>query len=110
MEGEKMYLIISKSDRSVLGFDSEIRYQENGYPVLVNENIAFVSEDVDVIEAENIPDDLENDKYCYAERLGFYENPDYVKPNEYGLPEEIYEEIFSKGYEKALMDLAGRKR
>jgi hypothetical protein len=75
------------------GFDSELDYMENGYPRLVNENAAFIPEDVEIITMNSIPEDIIPGKFCYTHEEGFYINPEWVEPNIYGLPNELVQQI-----------------
>lgn len=45
---------------------------------------------------EEIPDDFENNKYCYKEDEGFYINPKWIEPdrsNVYGVSDDLYHAI-----------------
>lgn len=91
-----MYLIIVKEDNRIIAMGKALDYMSNGYPRLVNENVAFVKEDVDVHEVESVPSEVIPEKYCYTEADGFYINPNYVEPdatNTYGIPDETYHQI-----------------
>lgn len=88
-----MYVITSKTDNAVLGMGETIDYMSNGYPRLVNENVAFVTEQVNVNEVESVPEEVVADKYCYTTEKGFYLNPDWKEPNKYGISNELLEQI-----------------
>ena len=100
-----MFIITSKENSEIVAYGNRLDYMVNGYPRLIEENIAFPMEMVDVFEVATISNDIKPRKFCYSEELGFYENPNYEEPNEYGLPSEMYEEIISKGYEQAILDM-----
>lgn len=97
-----MIIVTNKLD-VIIAMAEEIKYQANGYPVI--DGVAYPPEITNLFSVESIPSDIEPEKYCYTSELGFYENFNYFEPNEYGLPNEMYEEIISKGYEQALLDL-----
>ena len=58
---------------------AELDYLENGYPRLVQENVAFPTDMVNVYEVENIQEGVEVEKYCYTPEKGFYKNENYVR-------------------------------
>lgn len=104
-----MYLIIVKEDNRIMAMGKALDYMSNGYPRLVEENVAFVKEDVNVHEVSEVPSDVIPEKYCYTEADGFYINPNWVEPdptNTYGIPDETYhaiindltEEVSNNGY------------
>lgn len=91
-----MYIITEKQTNEVLRMGLKLDTMDNGYPRLVEENVAFPPEVVNVYEVETIPDNLEPYKYCYTEEKGFYPNPNWVEPdstNTYGIPDEVYHAI-----------------
>ncbi|SCJ97731.1 Uncharacterised protein [uncultured Eubacterium sp.] len=67
-----MYIITSKNLKSIIGIGEKLDYMSNGYPGLVNENVAFPTEMVDIFEISVIPEDVKEDKYCYTESEGFF--------------------------------------
>ena len=104
-----MYVITDKTTDVLLGYDLELDYQSNGYPRLVNLDIAFVKDNVFVFEVAELPEYVVPGKYCYTEADRFYLNPNYVEPdptNTYGIPDETYhaiindltEEVSNNGY------------
>ena len=98
-----MYLITKKEkdvdgikigNNEVLMWDTDINYQPNGYPVLPNKNVAFPINEVNIFEIETIPSEIVEMAHCYTQEIGFYENPDFIAPNnEFGVANEIYNEI-----------------
>lgn len=83
---------VTKTGNSNLGVWS------NGYPVLIEENIAFPTDSVNIYQNIAVSEEIKNNqyKYCYTEEQGFYENPNYVEPdptNTYGIPDETYHAI-----------------
>ena len=80
-----MYIITVKDNEeqlnAILNWDMELDHLDNGYPKLVNKNIAFPSHMVNVYEyKDDIPDYVIPSKYCYTEEKGFYLNPNWVEP------------------------------
>ena len=95
-----MFLITIKEDNSnrIRMMGKRLDYMANGYPRLIDENVAFPTEMVDVHEVESVPDEVIPEKYCYTEADGFYLNPNYVEPdatNTYGIPDETYHTIIN---------------
>ena len=93
-----MYLITIKEDNSnrITMMGESLDYMSNGYPRLVNENVAFPDWMVYVHEIESVPSEVIPEKYCYTESDGFYINPNWVEPdatNTYGIPDETYHQI-----------------
>lgn len=83
---------VTKSGNSNLGTWS------NGYPVLIEENIAFPPETVNIHQNVEVSDEikLNPSKYCYTSEQGFYENPNHVEPdptNTYGVSDDVYHQI-----------------
>lgn len=69
-----MYIITEKEENRIINFGKELDYLENGYPRLVEENISFPNEMVNIYELNEIPENIEVEKYCYTEEKGFYKN------------------------------------
>lgn len=92
-----MYVITSNN--CIIGVGELLDYiEENGYPRLVNENVAFVPNAVTIYENVEVSEEVKNNwlKYCYTPEQGFYENPNYVEPdptNTYGIPDGTYHAI-----------------
>lgn len=103
-----MFLIVSKETHEVIHNGERLHYWDNGYPVLTDENIAFVKEDVDVVDVDSIPDDLIPGKYCYTSEKGIYANPGYIEPdpgNIYGVPDEVYQAIKNQAIQEVQNEL-----
>ncbi len=75
-----MYFITKKSNAVILGICRLLRYLENGYPLMIEENTAFNADEVNVYEVEVFPEDVAVYKYCYDPEGGFYKNPLYREP------------------------------
>ena len=95
-----MFIITVKEDNSnrLMMMGEILDYMSNGYPRLVNENVAFPTDMVNVHEVSEIPAEVIPEKYCYTEAEGFYINPNYVEPdatNTYGIPDETYHAIIN---------------
>lgn len=75
-----MYIITDKKKNTIIGIGQEMDYLSNGYPRLIEENTAFVTEQVNISEVATVPDEVEEEKYCYTAEKGFYPNPDWVEP------------------------------
>lgn len=91
-----MFIITNKEKSIVVDTGNEVTYWDNGYPVIVEKDVAFVKEDVNVFEVNELPEDFKQGNYCYTEEKGFYVNPDYVEPdstNTYGIPDEVLAKI-----------------
>ena len=88
-----MYIITSKNLKSIIGIGAKLDYMSNGYPRLVNENVAFPTEMIDVYEVSYMPEYVEENKYCYTPDQGFFENPNWKEPNKWGIPDDIVQEI-----------------
>ena len=91
-----MYVITLKNTEEVVSIGESLSYLENGYPILVDENICFDPQDVDIHKIESTPSTISNNKYCYNDEKGFYENPNWTEPdvtNIYGIPDSIYHQI-----------------
>lgn len=100
-----MFIITDKRTNVVLAIGERLeRIKENGYPVLVNENVAFPPKDVDIYEGDCSGvsiNDISKSKICYNTVSGFYENPRYVSPEERIKRTEEYQ----AGYDQAILDM-----
>lgn len=93
-----MFIITDKENNVIIDTGNAIVYWENGYPVIVEKDTAFVKEDVNVFEINELPEDFKFRKYCYTEEKSFYLNPDFSEPdpnNVYGISDELYNQIKS---------------
>ncbi|HAU86436.1 MAG TPA: hypothetical protein DCW90_13355 [Lachnospiraceae bacterium] len=75
-----MYVITLKSDDSILGTGKKVEYLSNGYPRLVDGNIIYDVDSVNVYEVSSIPSGINVIQYCYTPSSGFYENPLWFDP------------------------------
>lgn len=85
-----MYIITAKSDNRIIMMGEQLDYMDNGYPRLVNENVAFPTQIVFVngqdvseqpeLEPIEVPEGVKAEEYCYTVADGFYENPNHVDP------------------------------
>lgn len=96
---------VTKTGNSNLGAWS------NGYPVLIEENVAFPPETVNIYQNVEVSDEVKTNpsKYCYTEEKGFYVNPDYVEPdptNTYGIPDELFNQIKSDYREQIAQEVS----
>lgn len=100
-----MFIIAEKKEHRILNMGARLGYQEvNGYPWLLDENIAFPTEMVDVSEVETVPEEVTAGLYCYTKEEGFYLNPNWEEPNKYGIPNEIVNQIQEDTITKLIED------
>ena len=88
-----MFIITRKEDDEILMMGAELDYMENGYPRIVDYDVAFFPEYINVSEAGKVLEGVEVHKYCYTPEDGFYLNPNYREANQYGIPDELVERI-----------------
>ena len=88
-----MYIITGRLNDVIFATGRQLDYMENGYPRLVEENRAFIKEDVNVYSTDSVPSHIAPVKYCYTREEGYYENPGYIEMNKWGLPEETVQAI-----------------
>ena len=96
---------VTKTGNSNLGAWS------NGYPVLIEENVAFPPETVNIYQNVEVSDEVKSNpsKYCYTPEQGFYKNPNYVEPdpaNTYGIPDELFNQIKSDYREQIAQEVS----
>ena len=75
------YVIAVKSDNRILAMGAKLDYMDNGYPRLVEENVAFPTELVNVYGLVEVPEEVVPEKYCY-DGNEFTLNPNYEEPEE----------------------------
>lgn len=76
-----MKYIITDNKNVVMHISDTIEYQSNGNVLVDNDTLAIAKPLVKgVHEVENIDEDVCENKYCYTEEAGFYENANYVEP------------------------------
>ena len=94
-----MKYVITDNNDVIIDLSETIGYQENGNVLINNGTLAIAASLVkEVYEVNNIPENIEAQKYCYTTKDGFYENPDYVEPpktieERVGLAEDTITEI-----------------
>ena len=105
-----MYLITRKETNVVLNWDEKLKYWNNGYPVLMPQNIAYIADISNVFEISEVPAEVEPKKYCYTEEQGFFENPDYVPPREnpYGISDGLLTQIQEDTAAQVMADVAAK--
>lgn len=88
-----MFIIVNKEDSVVCNFGKNFKYDEDGYLHLLDENIRFVPEITDVYEVGDLPEYFQSVKYCYSIDRGFYLNSNWEEPNQYGISNELLQQI-----------------
>ena len=64
------------------------------YRIKNGENYQYaVIADFGLYKVDSLPEDFEPNKYCYTETNGFYINPNYVELKQYGIPDELLQQI-----------------
>lgn len=96
---------VTKTGNSNLGTWS------NGYPVLIEENVAFVPGNINIYQNVEVSDEIKSNpsKYCYTSEQGFYKNPNYIEPdpaNTYGIPDELFNQIKSDYREQIAQEVS----
>lgn len=103
--GEIMYIITDSSDSRVINYGAKLDYLSNGYPRLIDENVAFILDMVNVYEVTEIPQEVESEKWCYTEADGFYPNPNWHEPSAYDLaPHDVVDAIIDE-YTNELIEM-----
>lgn len=100
-----MFIITDNRTNTVIAVGKHLDYiKENNYPVLVDENIAFHPNEINIYEG-NCTDvsfeDIYRGKFCYNHVNGFYENPRYVSPEDAIKQTTEYQ----AGYDQAILDM-----
>lgn len=74
-----MYIITDK-DNVIINISKTIGYQSNGN-ILVNDGTLAIAKLLvnKVYEVDEVPEEIEEAKYCYTEEKGFYKNENYVE-------------------------------
>ena len=88
-----MYIIVANVNNVILGIGNKLEYLDNGYPCLVEENMAYPREWVEIYDMPEITPGVEKDKYCFTKEKGFYLNPDWEVINPYGIKQDKYTQI-----------------
>lgn len=94
-----MVLITDKNNVVLDWSESMDHMPYSGYPRLVEKDTCYPSELVEVYAVEEIPEEVEAQRFCFTLEEGFYPNPDYREPDPFDSPE------YAAGYEQALLDL-----
>lgn len=75
-----MKYIVTDNDNVIIHISETIGYQENGNVLVDNDTLAIAKINVkEVFELEEILSGIVENKYCYTEEKGFYENKNYVE-------------------------------
>lgn len=70
--------IVTDNENKIIAISETIGYQSNGNVLVDNDNLAIAKILVkDVIEVQEIPENVVENKYCYTEEKGFYKNENY---------------------------------
>ena len=77
----KKYIITVKADNRILAMGRELDYMDNGYPRLIEEDVAFPTQLVNVYGPVEVPEEVEPETYCY-DGTDFTLNPNYEEPEE----------------------------
>lgn len=91
-----MFIVTNKSTQVIHHWGKQLTELDNGYPLLVNEDIAFVPEEVIIYEVNTIPEDIAPYKYTYSVQDGFALSPDWSSApieNPYNIPDDVYAAI-----------------
>lgn len=98
-------VIICDEKNVIIEYDTTVIYDSNNYPYLPNKNVAFVPNNINVLMATDMPQDIEIGKYCYTEADGFYPNPNWHEPSAYDLaPQDIVNAIIDE-YTNELIEM-----
>lgn len=84
------------NDKRVYNYGRQVEYQANGNPLLIDRNIAFMGDNVDVFQVadSNVQEDIDVDRNLYIEAEGFKHEADYiVGENNRELPKSTLAEI-----------------
>lgn len=98
-----MVILTKKTDNVIVEIGENLDYMKNGYPRIIEKNVAYPDWSVNVYENIEVPEEVQLHKYCYTETEGFYENPDWVDPEEAIMDTPEYQ----AGYDQAVLDLLG---
>jgi hypothetical protein len=94
-----MYIITDNDTNRIIAIGELIQYQENDYPIVqdTNGNIcAYPTTFLTGYEIEEIPEEIESEKYCYNIEQGFYINENYNEQiTPYGINKKLYDKIIA---------------
>lgn len=72
-----MFIVVDEND-VVFHISESLDYQSNGNLLVDNGGLAIAKNIVkNVFEVEEVPSEIEVQKYCYTEENGFYKNENY---------------------------------
>ncbi len=79
-----MKFVLTNNNNEIIEISNTYELDEEHRNINVdNHAIAYAPDEViNVFEVEEIPENVERAKYCYTEEKGFYENENYVEPEE----------------------------
>lgn len=85
------YLILSPDDHRIIHISNDLGYQNNGNYLIYGGTLAIPPVICDMAEVESVPEGVEPERWCYTTEAGFYENPNWVEPEEIGdlTPDEV---------------------
>lgn len=70
--------IVTDNENKIIAISETIGYQSNGNVLVDNGNLAIAQILVkEVIEVDEIPTNVVENKYCYTAEKGFYKNENY---------------------------------
>lgn len=73
--------IITDKNNVVIHFSETKDFQENGNLLIKDGTLAIANNLLNgVYEVEEIPENVQEHKYCFTEEKGFYENENYIAP------------------------------
>lgn len=75
------YILTAKEDHRIMHISDDLGYQSNGNYLIYGGELAVPPILADMAAVESVPDDVEPEKWCYADGE-FTENPNYVEPTE----------------------------
>ncbi len=79
-----MKFVLTNKNNEIIEISNTYELDEEHRNINVdNHAIAYgPDEKINVFEVEEVPENVERAKYCYSEEQGFYENENYVEPEE----------------------------
>lgn len=102
-----MYIATSKNENVVVGNGNTVDYLSNGYPRIVEIDTAFVPEFFNIVEVDSVPEDIKPHKYCHTDEKGFYQNPKWEEPNQYGISNTLLHKIQSDSMQQLQEEISG---
>ena len=79
-----MKFVLTNKNNEIIEISNTYELDEEHRNINVdNHAIAYAPDEViNVFEVDEVPENVELAKYCYTEEKGFYENENYVEPEE----------------------------